>query len=91
MVKKPPKKPVRKAKGLSDVPIVNPVGGSSFEISVRPVENGFIIRETTHGGGEYKTTERFSKTAPRLPSIGRDGPSSVGDERLSGAKIEFEN
>jgi hypothetical protein len=75
----------RKVTGLSGVPIGNPAGGSTREICTRPIDNGFIIRESNYGDGEYETRERFSKTAPGLPSLKDDRAGAVGDERLSGA------
>lgn len=75
----------RKVTGLSDVPIGNAAGGSTREISTRPIDNGFIIRESNYGDGEYETRERFSKTAPKMPTMRGEREGSVGDERLAGA------
>ena len=74
----------RKITGLSGVPLTAPCGDVTHSISSRRIDNGYVISESTYGDGEYKSCERFSKTAPRAPKMGgREG--SVGDEGLSGA------
>lgn len=42
-------------------------GKTERSVSVRKIENGYIVRECTYGGkGGYKETERFSQTAPDI-------------------------
>jgi hypothetical protein len=42
-------------------------GERQREVSVRKIDNGYIIRESTYGGrGPYKSVERFSPTAPKI-------------------------
>lgn len=42
-------------------------GKQEREVCVRKIDNGYIIRESTYGGrGGYKSTERFSPTAPKI-------------------------
>lgn len=36
----------------------------SVSVDVRKIDNGYIIRETHMGGGDYKSCERFSPTRP---------------------------
>ena len=75
----------RRATPLSGVPISNGDGSVTREVSCRAIENGFVVRESTYGDGEYTSRERFSKTAPTLPRMTGQLSGSVGDERLSGA------
>lgn len=74
--KSAPRKPASRSSGVecisapksSTVSVRQSDGkGSSRSLEVRPIENGFIVRETTWSGkGDYKETERFSATAPKI-------------------------
>jgi hypothetical protein len=75
----------RKVTGLSGVPIGNARGGVTHEVSCRPIDNGFIVRESTYDGDDYRSNEKFSKTAVVAPKIITNQTGSVGDERLAGA------
>lgn len=75
----------RKITGLPATPVSNPRGDVTHEVSARAIENGFVIRESCYGDGDYKSTERFSKTAPMMPKLASMPNGSVGDERLSAA------
>lgn len=81
----------RKITGLSAVPISNAEGGSTHEVSCRPIDNGFIVRESTYGNGNYKSREYFSKTEPKAPRMTGERAGAVGDEGLSGAIKECES
>ncbi len=52
-----------------------PGGSREKSVSIRKIENGYIVSESTYGGkGGYKSTERFSPTAPTVqiaPSKGK--------------------
>lgn len=42
-------------------------GKTERSVSVRKIENGYIVSETTYGGrGGYKCRERFTDKAPTL-------------------------
>lgn len=39
----------------------------SAEVSVRQIDNGFIVRKSTYGGkGGYQSTEVYSKEKPKI-------------------------
>jgi hypothetical protein len=77
----------RKSTPLSGVPISNAKGGETCTISTRAIDNGFVVTETRYGEGlgDYRSSERFSKTAPSLGKMVSQPEGSVGNERLSGA------
>lgn len=35
-------------------------------VSVRQIDNGFITSRSSYSGGEYKTSETFSKEKPKI-------------------------
>lgn len=49
-------------------------GKAERSVSVRKIDNGYIVSETTYGGrGGYKCSERFTDKAPTLDVIGPKG------------------
>ncbi len=77
----------RKITGLSGVPMSNASGGSTHEVSCRPLDGGgFLVRESTYGNGDYKSKEYYSATEPKCQPVASAG--AVGDEGLSGAIAE---
>jgi hypothetical protein len=38
----------------------------SVSVDVRKIENGYIIRESHYGNGDYKCSERFSPKSPKV-------------------------
>lgn len=41
--------------------------GTEKSVEIRKIENGFIVRESSYGPkGQYKSTERFSPSAPTV-------------------------
>lgn len=49
-------------------------GKTERTVSVRKIENGYIVSESTYGGrGGYKCTERFTDKAPTLDVSGPKG------------------
>jgi hypothetical protein len=41
-------------------------GDTERSVSVRKIENGYIVRETTYGPKSFKEVERFSAKAPKI-------------------------
>lgn len=59
----------------------------SCSVSVRPIENGFVCRESRCSGGNYTSREYFSSTKPPMPeTYPSTGP---GGEGLRGAMREL--
>lgn len=49
-------------------------GKTERSVSVRKIDNGYIVSETTYGGrGGYKCSERFTDKAPTLDVTGPKG------------------
>lgn len=49
-------------------------GKTERSVSIRKIENGYIVSESTYGGrGGYKCTERFTDKAPTLDVTGPKG------------------
>ncbi|MCU7521605.1 MAG: hypothetical protein HF312_15405 [Ignavibacteria bacterium] len=42
--------------------------GESVSLSIRKIENGYVVREETYKNGRFKTTETFSKEMPAVTS-----------------------
>ena len=61
-------------------------GQTSHSINVRPVENGFVVCQSScnPSTGEYKSSETFSKEQPKIvpPRVAR---AKVAGESLAGA------
>lgn len=66
----PKKSAPKKSSGSKPVPVTRVSvceGDREKSVSVRKIENGYIVRETEYGGkGGYKERERFSATAPKI-------------------------
>ncbi len=57
---------------------------SSYSISVRGIENGYIVSECRQSGGNYTHTERFSSTKPEIDAP-REPSTGPGSETLRAA------
>lgn len=55
-----------KRKGAADVP--RTVGGADGrkDLSVRKIENGYLVRQSEYRGGKYVERETFTPTAPKI-------------------------
>lgn len=52
---------------VTSVRLSSSSGGPERTVDVRKIENGFIVRESCYSDkGGYKTSERFSPTAPEI-------------------------
>lgn len=49
-------------------------------LSIRKIDNGYVLTKTETGSGQYKSTEIFSKARPRI--TGGTGGGAVGTETL---------
>lgn len=69
------KKAPAKSGGCKNAPVTRVSvsdGKVEREVSVRKIENGYIVRESTYGGkGGYKSSERFVDKPPVLDVKGR--------------------
>ena len=65
-----------------------PGGNLEHSVSVRRIDNGFLVRRTTHneGTGTYTHSEEFSKNAPRIgmPQVKKDA-AGYGEGSISAA------
>jgi hypothetical protein len=61
---------------------------SSRSVSVRKIDNGYVVSETTCSNGDYKSTERYCETAPDIEAEEAHGPDA-GRENLRGAMKEL--
>ena len=61
---------------------------SSRSVSVRKIDNGYVVSETTCSNGDYKSTERYCETAPDIETEEDRGPDT-GRENLRGAMKEL--
>jgi len=65
-----------------------PGGNLEHSVSVRRIDNGFLVCRTTHneGTGTFTRSEEFSKNAPRvgMPQVKKDA-AGYGEGSLSAA------
>lgn len=67
---------------LASRPIKGEAKGCTYKsISVRPIDNGFVVSETTERDGDYKSTERYMPEAPKLEA-------NYGDKSASSSMSE---
>jgi hypothetical protein len=70
-------------------PSMNPSGMDEHcDISVRKIDNGYVVRESRCCGGVYSSSECYSPTKPDLAMMGPRGPNA-GEESLRGAMKEL--
>ena len=74
---------------------VDKAGYKSVEKTVRPIDNGYIVRTSTSGDGRYDSKEEFSPDMPELEpaSMSHDrggSPDLGGSGSLSRARSYFE-
>lgn len=62
---------------------------SSRSVSVRKIDNGFIVSETTNVNGDYKSSERFCTTAPDIEAEEHEHGPNAGQESLRSAVKEL--
>lgn len=67
------------AKRKLDVPVP---AGEGCSMDIRPIDNGFIVRESSYGPKGYKQSERYSPTKPKVsvedtPKARKTAPSST--------------
>lgn len=64
-------------------------GESSRSVSVRKIDNGFVISESTCVNGDYRCSERFAATAPDIEAMDYAHEVNAGQETLRGAMKEL--
>ena len=66
-----------------------PASGEDHSISVRAIDNGYLVRTSTYNSrtGDCRSSEKFSATPPKVvpPKVGRGEPVPAGGESLRGA------
>lgn len=69
------------AKGKGGAKVASPVtrltvatGQQERSVDIRKIENGYIVRESSCGPRGYKSSERFTPTAPKIDMPGMAKP-----------------
>lgn len=75
---------------ISDKPMRNPRnGGQSYNVDVRPIDNGYIRRECRYGDdGSYSVKESYT---PDRPSLDMSAPPDKAGSTLMAAAIKTIN
>ena len=68
--------------------VASPAGGAEHSISVRQIDNGHIVRQSTYNPstGQYSCSERYHERAPKItgPKV-RGGAAPDAGNPLRGA------
>lgn len=81
-----------KRSSVSSIPTLQGLGGSgdehsSREVSIRKIENGYLVRESCCTNGEYRSSERYCAVKPEL-EVPRE-PTGAGTEGMREAMKEL--